>query len=44
LWRTDGGTRIVQGAPVTDPEVLRQLNLPEGEIAVEVPETLWEEP
>ncbi len=44
LWRTDTGTRIVQGAPVTDPEVLRQLNLPPGEIAVEVPGTLWEGP
>jgi hypothetical protein len=43
LWRTDASTRIVQGAPVTDPGVLSQLNLPPGEIAVEVPDTLWEE-
>jgi hypothetical protein len=42
LWQTDARTRIVQGAPVTDPEVLRQLNLPPGEIAVEVPDSLWE--
>lgn len=42
LWQTDARTRIVQGAPVTDPDVLRQLNLPAGEIAVEVPDTLWE--
>lgn len=44
LWSSDQRTRIVQGRPVTDPEVLRQLNLPEGEIAVEVPDTLWAEP
>lgn len=44
LWRTDARTRIVQGAPVTDPDVLRQLDLPPGEIAVEVPDTLWDGP
>jgi hypothetical protein len=44
LWRTDAGTRIVSGPPVTDPEVLRQLNVPEGEIAVEVPDALLERP
>lgn len=44
LWRTDAGTWIVQGPPVTDPEVLRQVNLPEGEILVEVPGTLLEKP
>ncbi len=44
MWQTSWGTRIIQGAPVTDPEVLRQLQLPESEIAVEVPDALWEEP
>jgi hypothetical protein len=43
LWRTDRGTFIVQGVQVTDPEMLSQLGLPEDEIAVEVPETLWKE-
>ena len=42
LWRTDTGTWIVQGFAVTDPEVLGQLNLPEGEMAVEVPDALWD--
>jgi hypothetical protein len=42
LWQTDARTLIIQGTPVTDPEVLRQLNLPPGEIAVEVPDSLWE--
>jgi hypothetical protein len=41
-WRTNWGTRITQGTPVTDPEVLRMLRLPEGEAAVETPEALWE--
>lgn len=44
LWRTATGTLIVQGYPVTDPETLRQLNLPEGEMAVEVPDALWVKP
>jgi hypothetical protein len=42
-WRTNWGTRITSGPPVTDPEVLRMLRLPEGEIAVETPEALWED-
>jgi len=42
LWQTDAGTRIVQGAAVIDPELLRQPNLPPGETAVEVPDALWE--
>ena len=44
LWRTEAGTLIVQGFPVIDPETLRQLNLPEGEMAVEVPGALWVKP
>ena len=41
-WRTSWGTRITQGTPVTDPEVLRMINAPDGEILVETPEALWE--
>ena len=41
LYHTDAGTRIVQGAPATNPEVLRHLDLPRGEVAVETPEALW---
>jgi hypothetical protein len=41
-WQTSWGTRITQGTPVTDPEVLRMLHLPEGEGAVETPDALWE--
>jgi len=44
LWATDTRKRLVSGRPVTDPDVLRQLNLPDGEIAVEVPEELLEDP
>lgn len=42
-WQTSWGTRITQGRPVTDPEVLAMLSLPPGEVAVETPETLWDE-
>ena len=42
LWQTDTRTLIVQGAPVTDPEVLRQLNLPPGETAEQMPGSLCE--
>jgi hypothetical protein len=38
--RTSWGTRITIGTPVTDPEVLAQLHIGAGEIAVETPETL----
>ena len=37
LYRTDRGTVVVQGWTVTDPEALRQLGLPGGEQAVEIP-------
>lgn len=43
-WQSSWGTRITQGRLVTDPEVLRMLNLPPGEIAVETPDQLWSEP
>ncbi len=42
-WKTNWGTRITQGRPVTDPEVLGMINPPDGEILVETPEALWEE-
>jgi hypothetical protein len=41
-WKTSWGTRLTQGRPVTDPEVLAMLNLPLGETVVETPEALWE--
>lgn len=40
LHRTDRGTVVVQGWAVTDPEALRQLSLPPGEQAVEIPAEL----
>lgn len=41
-WQTTWGTQITQGRPVSDPEVLRMLNLPAHETAVETPNALWE--
>src|SRR5215468_2570701 len=32
LWDTDSGEYVVQGYAVTDPKVLAQLNVPEGEV------------
>ncbi|WP_204046421.1 hypothetical protein [Acrocarpospora phusangensis] len=43
LFKTDRGTVIVQGYVVTDEEALSQMNIPEGETAVEVPMELLEE-
>ena len=40
LHRTDRGTVVIQGWAVTDPEALRQLHLPAGEQAVEIPAEL----
>lgn len=43
LYATDRGTYIVQGARVTDPEVLETLRargLPDHETAVEIPKAL----
>ncbi|NUT32865.1 MAG: hypothetical protein HOV79_07300 [Hamadaea sp.] len=37
LYRTDRDTFIVQGWRVTDPEALRQLDIPAHETVVEVP-------
>ena len=40
LYRTDRGTGVVQGYVVTNPETLATLDLPTGEVAVEVPLSL----
>ena len=40
VWRTDRRTWIVQGWVVSDAEALSQLNLPEGETAVEIPDRI----
>ncbi|TMR88119.1 hypothetical protein [Nonomuraea basaltis] len=40
LYRTDRGTWVVQGWIVTDPEALQQMNVPEGESAVEIPDRM----
>ncbi|MFC7248074.1 hypothetical protein ACFQO7_36890 [Catellatospora aurea] len=37
LYRTDRDTFVVQGWRVTDPEALRQLDIPAHETVVEVP-------
>ncbi|MGH3824951.1 MAG: hypothetical protein ACRDRA_19255 [Pseudonocardiaceae bacterium] len=35
--RTSRGTILVRGRSVVDPEALRELNLPVGEAAIEIP-------
>ena len=40
VYETDRGTVVVQGAIVTDPQVLAAMNLPDHETAVEVPASL----
>jgi len=40
LWDTDSGEYVVQGYTVTDPQVLAQLNVPEGEAVIRVPKGL----
>lgn len=41
--RTDRRTKLVQGYPITDPDVLAALGVPSGEMIVEVPDTLLPE-
>lgn len=41
--RTDRGTKLVQGYPITDPARLTELGVPEGEMIVEVPASLLPE-
>jgi hypothetical protein len=38
VWRTDRGTWVVQGWVVSDSDALAQMNLPDGETAVEIPD------
>lgn len=40
LYKTDRGSWVIQGWVVTDPEALAQLNLPEGETVVEIPDRM----
>jgi hypothetical protein len=40
LYRTDRRSWIVQGWKVADPEALAQMNIPEGETAVEIPDRM----
>jgi len=38
VYRTDRETWVVQGWMVTDSDALAQMNLPDGETAVEIPD------
>lgn len=38
IYRTDRESWVVQGWVITDPDALAELNLPEGESAVEIPD------
>ena len=40
LYRTDRASWVVQGWVVTDQDALAQMNIPEGEIACEIPDRL----
>lgn len=40
VYRTDRGTWVVQGWIVRDPEALAQMDIPEGETSVEIPDTI----
>lgn len=40
LYKTDRGSWVVQGWVVTDSDALRQLNVPEGETVVEIPDRM----
>ncbi len=40
VYRTDQETWIVQGWVIEDPEVLAQMNIPEGETVVEIPDRI----
>jgi hypothetical protein len=37
----DGDDFLVQGYAVTEPELLAELNVPDGEAVVRVPRSLW---
>ncbi len=40
VYRTNRDSWLVQGWVVTDPEALAQMNIPEGETAVEIPDRI----
>lgn len=40
VYRTDRESWVVQGWVVTDPEALAQMNIPDGETCVEIPDRM----
>ena len=40
VYRTDRKTWVVQGWQLTDPEALAQMDIPDGEGAVEIPDRM----
>ncbi len=40
VYRTDSGSWLVQGWIVTDPDALTQMNIPDGETVVEIPDRM----
>ena len=40
VYRTDRETWVVQGWMITDPDALTQMNIPDGETAVEIPDRM----
>lgn len=40
VYQTDRGTWVVQGWTVTDADALAQMNIPDGETAVEIPDRM----
>ncbi len=40
VYRTDRNTWIIQGWAVTDPGVISEMKIPEGETAVEIPDRI----
>lgn len=40
VYRTDQGSWVVQGWVVSDPATLAQMNIPEGETCVEIPDRM----
>jgi len=40
VYRTDRGSWVVQGWAVTDPGALAQMDIPDGETAVEIPDRM----
>lgn len=40
VYRTDRGSWLVQGWVVADPDALAQMDIPEGETVVEIPDRM----